>query len=294
MSPLDRVEVFYGECSPATAHVYVRVPDVRHDDGWSMAVAVRGPECLLAHTLPATVRGSDMGPGDGLLARVVLPDPCYWSPQLPALYQVNVELHQHGDDVDAVQREFGLRLFGPRGKSLYLDGRRCVPRGVSRQAIAPAELGQWREADAVMLVREPDDALCEAASQQGVMLIAVLDGDGDHVGGELARLSRHAAVAMAAISTIELDGAAWRRAAPNVLLAASFHGEQAVEAPSWAQALVVEVRNPASFGARVQPFSGPVLAYRPLASQASLTEARQACDHLQRDLAPDDFAGYLV
>lgn len=259
-----------------------------------MAIAVRGPQCSLGRTLPATVHGADMGPGEGLLARVVLPDPCYWSSQMPALYQVNIELHQHGDDVDAVQRVFGMRMLNPRGKSLHLDESRWVPRGVQRQVAEPADLAAWREASAVMLVREPDDALCEAASHQGVAIISLLEGDSEHVQRELARVARYAAVFMAVIAGTDLDGAPLRQSAPNLLLAPLLDAGQSAEIPSWARAAVVQVQDPATFGASVERIPVPVFAYRPLAAPTPLEAARRECDNLQRDLAPGDYAGYLV
>jgi hypothetical protein len=294
VSPLDRALVFYGDHSPASAHVYVWVPELRHEDGWSMAITVRGPECALAHTLPATVRGADMGPGEGLLARVMLPDPCYWSPQLPALYHVTIELHQHGDDVEAVDRVFGLRLLGPRGKSLYLDQSRWVPRGIRHEMVEPVDLAQWRDASAVMLARDPDDALCEAASRQGVLVIALLEGDAAHIQRELARVARHAAVAVAVVGGTDLDKAALRQSAPNVLLAPLLDPKQPARIPSWARLAMVQVDDPSTVAAFAAPLPVPVFAYRPLSSPTTLAEARQACDHLQRDLAPTDFAGYLV
>jgi hypothetical protein len=297
MSPLHRVEVFYGDCSPSAAHVYARLPGLSHEDGWTLSGTVRGPECALSRTLPATVRMADMGPGEGLLAHAVLPDPCSWSPELPGLYRVAIELHRHGDDVDAAQRVLGIRMLGPRGRSLYLDGLRWVPRGISRGAAEPCELAAWREAAAMMIVAEAeaDDALCEAASHQGVLLAVRLSGDSDACLRRLAHLARFAATAVAIVERRDVDGAALRRVAPNILVAALVPANVAVEVPAWAHLAVCEVADPAAFGQRTADLACPVIAVRSLEAVLPLAEARAACDDLQRDLAPHgDFAGYAV
>jgi hypothetical protein len=309
MSPLDHLEVFYGDCSPASAQVYARVPGLSPDDGWTISGTVRGPECAIARTLPATIRMTDAGPGEGLLARTVVPDPCGWSPELPAIYRVTVELHQHGDDVASAQRSLGLRMLGPRGRSLYLEGRRWVMRGMCRNEVEPADLAAWREAVAVMSVADPDDALCEAASSQGVLLAVRLTRDTDACISELKRLSCFPAVAVAIIERpnvegeklrvegekLRVEGEKLRRAAPNILLAAYVSVDAEPIVPPWAQAVVCEVADPSGFASRLAQAMCPVIAYRPLGRVLPLSEARGACDHLQRDLAPfGDFAGYLA
>ena len=91
-----------------------------------------GPECATAATLTTTVPLVDQGTvvGQPALARGVCTEPGFWTPELPNLYRAEVVL-RHGDEVVAAgRRMIGLRRLGVKGRSIYLDGRRYVPRGV--------------------------------------------------------------------------------------------------------------------------------------------------------------------
>jgi hypothetical protein len=78
----------------------------------SLRGTVRGPFCDITRTLPAEFAFRDLG--DGSQAEVVVPDPCTWSPELPHVYQVDVEAVEG----ELVMAEFhgaiGLRRAGIR------------------------------------------------------------------------------------------------------------------------------------------------------------------------------------
>src|SRR5438094_7468200 len=104
-------EIFYGATNPAATHVYVRWrPDPPGSAlGLKLAGVVRGPFSQLARTLPATVPLADQGPGESLLARAVLPDPCYWTPGAPYLYTVEVEVRDGRRAVAQAKQMLGVR-----------------------------------------------------------------------------------------------------------------------------------------------------------------------------------------
>src|SRR5687767_12799952 len=89
---LAQLDVFYGDLSVNRAYVYARLPRPVEDAGLSLVGQVRGPRCRLAEMLPASVPLVDLGPGPTLLAQAMIPDPCFWSPDLPAIYDVTVNL----------------------------------------------------------------------------------------------------------------------------------------------------------------------------------------------------------
>jgi hypothetical protein len=70
---------------------------------------LRGPYCELARTLPAEFRFQDLGPQQIGLARAIVPDPCVWSPELPLLYQVDVEARLGERIIAAYHDKIGLR-----------------------------------------------------------------------------------------------------------------------------------------------------------------------------------------
>ena len=82
---LSDLDIFYGELTVNRAFVYARLPRPADDEGLSLVGQVRGPRCSRAQTLPLTSPLVDLGPGPTLLARALVPDPCFWSPDLPAI-----------------------------------------------------------------------------------------------------------------------------------------------------------------------------------------------------------------
>jgi hypothetical protein len=90
---LDELLVFHGEASAALGRVYARLAVTEEVAGCELAGRVVGPRCRWAKTLPAVSKmiavksGGDEG---GLLAEAIVPDPCFWSDEVPMLYDVHV------------------------------------------------------------------------------------------------------------------------------------------------------------------------------------------------------------
>src|SRR5438045_8862035 len=119
MSSLGQLELFYGATDPAVTHVYVRWSAMLEASSQStLAGTVRGPFSQLARTLPATVSLADQGPGESLLARAILPDPCYWTPGAPYLYTVQIEIRDARRVVAEAERTAGSRPHGMAGRRL--------------------------------------------------------------------------------------------------------------------------------------------------------------------------------
>jgi hypothetical protein len=294
---LKGLTVFHGEASTTLARVYARLPASDAAAGCELAGRVVGPRCRWAQTLPAASRlvaraaGND---ADALLAEAVVPDPCFWSDELPMLYTVEVQLRRGGRTIAAAERPIGFRGVGRRGRSLFREGRRWVPRGMHAASVsgeAGDDLSAWRAAPAVMAVAQPSDTLCASASQVGVWIVAIADEPGDALVAELARLARYAAVFLVALPPGAAATAAMRRAARNVLLAErpAFHGTP------HADCIFADAGDADAFAAAVRASELPAIACRRLATPQTLAAARRACDALQRDMAAvGDFAGYLV
>jgi len=342
---LAGLEVILGRCDDMRAEVFLRLPPSflplppgkGRGEGAPAAASLRltgtltGPECRRGWTLPTTMRLVDLGaapPGGSAaaVARAILTEPSFWTPELPVLYRLDVQL-LNGDlngDLDgetvvaADRRLIGLRRSGIRGTSLWLEGRRWVPRGVVCTAaeFAPATL---RQAAATAVIVDPPEPLLAEADAEGVPVIAVLAdpaGQPLAVAAALERLAAwawHPAVVMAVVPAggpaAPLATAARRRKG-TMLLAGVFTGAE--PRPSefdGLDAVIVELATGAVphadwlSGARL-----PLIAWRHDARQddgAAIDERRRACDRLQADLASWglaagdgprswDWVGYLV
>jgi hypothetical protein len=286
----ERIDLFFGAASDAVCRVYARLEcsDDRRD--LQLAGTLTGPTCAYAETLPATFSFVDRGPGASPLAEAVVPEPCFWTPQMPHLYRADVQLLEGGRVVARFQRAFGIRPLGAAGRKLIYAGKNWVLRGVSADAAMKTDLPQWRDADSAMLVRHPDNALCAAASRVGVLVLAQLDtADGD----QIRRLSRSPAVGFIVLPTVakgDLQGIGH-----NAILTQRFAVGRPITPASWADAAMCELETPGELPAGFVDCPIPLFVIRPAGVHQSVAAARSACDRLQRDLAiHGQFAGYIV
>jgi len=295
MPDFDQLDVFYGELTVHRAYVYARLPRPEGGEGWSLSGKLRGPRCLHAQTLPASAKLVDQGPGPTLLARALLPDPCCWSPDLPAIYDVAVNLVCGSEVVATARRELGLRMVGIRGRNLSLDGKRWVLRGVGTASTTARLPREWHAAPAAMVASDPSEEQLAEAAQWGALAIVEIDEPGESAIQRLRELARFPAVAIAVIRR-ELPGEfAMSQCVPNLLLAQPIRPGEAPLLQPWAELAVVSASDPELFASVSSRLTVPVVAQRRLTTPVSISEARAACDTLQRDLAPSgQFAGYIV
>lgn len=291
-----QLEVFYGATDPAAAHVYVRWPTSEPEElrRLSLGGTIRGPFNHLARTLPATVPLADQGPGESLLARAILPDPCYWVPGAPYLYTAHVAARDGRRVVAEAEHTLGIRPLGAAGRRFKLAGKGWLPRAIHRDLLREEDaddFAAWRELGAVMIARSPTDDLCRQASEQGVLIFA--EGLGQDATTEIRRLGQWAAVGMIFLS--EEDSLAENPAlARNLFLAREITAEDQFARASRAHGLLVSA-DAGELLARAAQLPMPVLAARRCARSMPLAEARAACDELQAELAGRiDVAGLVM
>jgi hypothetical protein len=300
-SMLERLEVFFGDANNAAARVYARLASAGLPAACTLTGSVVGPTCEQSHTLTATIPfaarraaviADEMPP---LLAEAIVPDPCFWSGELPFLYQAKLEL-RHGNELLAnEQRPFGIRPLGALRRRLIFDGRPWVPRAVQAGELPEAPLVDWREADLAMYVEKPTEELCSNASRLGVVLIVEAWGDATSLIEQVQWLAKWPAVCIAVLRSERPLDRPIRWSCPNLLLAAHCGVGDAVSVPDWADLIVCEDASADELAVRTQGVAKPVLALRHAGWRDQPSDARRECDHLQRDLAGrGEFAGYVV
>jgi hypothetical protein len=176
---------------------------------------LKGPTCRRAITLPVTAKflslPSDPSRSDSVIARAVLTEPSYWTPELPSLYQVSARLAVNGLEVATCGRPVGLRRFGVRGRSLWLDGRRFVPRGLLMEE-CDVDVRHFQAASLTAIVVDPSEAFLEHCDAEGVPVIAILaEASGTPMpvavaAERIAQWAWHAAVLMAVMPLAVCDG----------------------------------------------------------------------------------------
>ena len=281
-----------------------------------------GPRRGRDMTLPTTVKLVDVTgdrPVDAAagraVARAVFTEPAYWTPELPNLYRLEARVHC-GDRTVAVYDEMiGLRRLGVRGRSLWLEGRRWVPRGLTipKTGFDPQSL---RSLSAAAVIDDPADEICAVADQVGVAIIArLLDVDrrpldASHAAERIAAWSLHPSVVLAVLPRLASDEqaaaivTAARPLKGTMLIGLEVDGTQPPDAVTGAlvdmvDCLIVDLpgdslphdawRSGGSWRTDrtlpdKPPIEKPLLAQRVVAT-GTAAEHRQECDQLQASLA---------
>jgi hypothetical protein len=159
-----------GRCADERAEVFVRPAGGPLADGCRIVGTLAGPRRGRDTTLPVTVRLQPTVAGGP--ARAILTEPAYWTPGLPNLYRLEARLEGGAEPACATDRLVGLRRFGVRGRSLWLDGHRWVPRAVA--ASGSDALAACKAAAVAAVITEPDEPLLAQADAIGVAVVAVV------------------------------------------------------------------------------------------------------------------------
>ncbi|MCX7431800.1 MAG: hypothetical protein NTY17_12505 [Planctomycetia bacterium] len=321
--------ILAGRADDMRAEIMVRISDCRMGgDPLHLTGTLVGPRRGRDMTLPTTVKLVDVtadhpaaGAAGQALARAVFTEPAYWTPELPNLYRLQAEVQRGDQTVAVVDRMVGLRRLGVRGRSLWLEGRRWVPRGVtiSPMGFEPTSL---RSLSAAAVIDDPSDAICEAADQAGVAIIAVLRSvddqpfDRDTAARRIAGWALRPSVVLAVVprtANAEESMAIVAGVRPlkgTMLVGLEVDGTQPPDAVPALVADAVDcivVDLPLDglphHGWRLWKANTPLVAQRAVATGGSV-EHRQDCDRLQAALAawglaegatqlPWDWAGYL-
>jgi hypothetical protein len=282
----------------AATHAAVDV-EVRGDEGeWPAAarLSLHGPCCQQRRTLPARIPLERHA--DGVWrARIV--DPCYWSPGFPAHYRLQLE--------DAAGAPVGptasvaLRRLEAHGPHLWLDGRRWVFRAAEHVRVDVEDVDKWSEQLLGLVVDTLAADIADEASRCGVPLAVRVPDEGWQ--SSLRQAVWHPAVQMAVVPAVwKGDVGELRARAADLLLVADLTGAPPSLVPAWADALLCPAdANLLEAANRQPPRPRALLAYATdsaLGDEATPWNAqryRQACERLQRDLAPRfDLSGYIV
>ena len=292
-SPLENLQIFYGDANAAETRLYVRLNGARRDEGLRLSGTVIGPECAYSHTLSATIRLIDRGATPALLAEAIVPDPCFWSPELPFLYRVSVGLGTLASNPPLVDRWMGIKPLGARDRRLVYAGATRVLRGGRPAEGESCNLSAWHAAEAAIDLENPGDRLLEEASRIGVWVVArVAQAD---AAVQLKRIARWPAVMLCVLPPeAELDAESAYDAA-GVILAQEFTPDQPLELASWCRAVICRSDNAERIADWSKHVEVPVIACLRQPGGDEPGQIRAACDSLQRRLAGrGEFAGYLA
>jgi Glycosyl hydrolases family 2 len=167
--------------NPAEAELWLNVTVERPREG-ELRGRLMGPRCRYASTVEvaypvrqrpaATVKEGTLG------LRVLIPEPSYWDPESPFLYEGPLELWEVGQRVHEIKLRHGFRVLnlGPRG--LYCNGRAVGLRGVRITAVSDEEALRLRAAGYNLFltpVREETAGVWDVADRLGFLVLGEVD-----------------------------------------------------------------------------------------------------------------------
>ena len=294
-----QLDLFHGQLHRSSADIYARLSGdfdatVAWNDGWRLSGQVEGPRAKNSQTLPAEVRLQDMGAGESLLARVRLPDPCSWTPLLPLLYDVHVQLLVDDSPVWELHQALGVRQLGVLEGRLQLENQPWSLTGAHQRCLTESGLPP---ADQVLMLEGIQQPLLQQCADQGGWLLTVLDGSANDTA--LVDMLRECARSVANWCVVVRDLDTGRQlpagVAPNLLLGQWFRAGEEIDPAGWAEIAFVEIDDPGSFAARTAGCSLPVIAINEGEGPGDWEDARAACQQLHHQLAAfRQFAGYIV
>jgi hypothetical protein len=180
-SNTPRVEVRNHILTPAEAEVWITI--LPADSLSDMAVRGRltGPRCQYATTVEVAYPLSPLPdhlarPGD-LTARAIIPEPSFWDPESPFLYEGTVEVWKGGNRWYEAAPSHGLRVLQLGKSGLHLNGRALTVRGVERQRLSAEDALQLRQEGCntlVSLVSPETVSLWDSADQFGFLVLGRL------------------------------------------------------------------------------------------------------------------------
>lgn len=297
-----RLEFVLGRADDMRAEAYVRL--VGGPTGATITGMLTGPRCRTATTLPTMIPLQPLVGEGPAAARAIITEPSFWTPELPNLYDLAAEARTAEGVVVATRRMVGLRRLGVRGRSIWLDGRRWVPRG--RVAVGePFDSAGFRAQSLTAVITEPTPEECAAADASGVAIVARVSAGREtpKMIEQVGMLAQHPAVVMAAIPPESV--AAVMGACSTGTMLVAIEVDAAGPPP---QALMPGVE---CLVARLARGAVPTDIWRTRAPAVPIVawregdgEGRRACDLLQAELAtwacdteskPSwDWAGYIV
>ena len=286
---------FWGKVSSIEAELFVQANDASVS---ILSGHVSGPFCSTTRTLSAQHKLYACADKERQVFKTVLPDPCFWAPGFPFLYQAEIKICVGGEGETSESFPTGIRPLRIRGHDfLYADRRYVmrivdVPQLVETAGSQEALFDICLETGAVLFLRTPKESICQRATQKGVFLaVQVESTNPEQVLSELKQYARWPAVGMVILSDdLVLDTPLDLPASALVRAVAHRRGQRV---PPWAQVLIADENSLA--GDFLAGQNLPQMVFCRMESQASIAAARRVCDDLQRRTAAwPKIAGYIA
>jgi hypothetical protein len=134
-----------------------------------------GPRCPYATTIEIAYPLREVERTGHIELRVVIPEPSWWDPESPFLYEGAIELLQDGVSCEKRTLRHGIRRLQLTSKGLRLNGKPFMLHGkLVEPGLTESDLKQLRESDINALLTIVDDtgiALWEVVDRLGFFML---------------------------------------------------------------------------------------------------------------------------
>jgi hypothetical protein len=194
---IRRIEIRDHVLNPVEAEVWVQVFLDRTTESTKIRGRLAGPTCDYASTVvvsyPLRPHVTNAPEPSRLSKRVVIPEPSWWEPVSPFLYQGSVELWEDEQLCEQVEIRHGFRVLRRQAAGFSFNGRPLTVRGVRHRGQTRAELLQLREAGINTIVAAKGDEeaiLWDMTDRLGFLVIGKASANGQGFERERS-LSQH-------------------------------------------------------------------------------------------------------
>src|SRR5262245_15996300 len=108
---------------PADAELRIVVRAERITPGTQIKGRLTGPRSPYASTVEIAYPFRELARSDHILLRALIPEPSWWTPQTPLLYEGPLELWQDGELCEQVRLRHGIRTVPLTDAGLRLNGK---------------------------------------------------------------------------------------------------------------------------------------------------------------------------
>jgi hypothetical protein len=176
---IESILVFDMRLDPMEAEVWMSVAPKEVTSTTQVRGRLIGPRCPytttveVAYPLREHSREYESEGSPRLKLRVILPEPSFWDPQTPFLYEGPLELWQGGQLCQQVQVKHGLRVtrMGPR--ALHINGKPLKVCGIRRSKCTDhqAELLHGKGYNTLLASAVEDESLWDTADRWGFLVL---------------------------------------------------------------------------------------------------------------------------
>jgi hypothetical protein len=129
---------------PAGAELRVFVRPERVTPATAIKGRLMGPRSPYANTVEIAYPLRELARTDHILLRVLIPEPNFWQPKSPLLYEGPLELWEGDERCDQITLRHGIRTVQLSERGLRVNGQPLRLQGVCADTFTEADARRWR------------------------------------------------------------------------------------------------------------------------------------------------------